>query len=421
MKKSLLAITGVFMPHNDTITQITYKHLCNLDYDIDVVSFKSEKDLSMEKILSSDKKFKKFHIHYLNRDWKKVYVSKSNFNIFSIFKNMALFNKKSLSMIKNKKYDILYSNSVPNYTHYAAYLIKKKLGKNIKWYASFSDPIIDNPYVEAMKRKNIFTKDMLAYFLQKIIHYRKKYQNLPLKYADKLIFISEELRDYYIKGDEKLLKKSIVIPITYVKEWPMYKDLLELKSINNKEKSNNKIKFMHFGNIYGLRKIDLFIQAISELKNEIDNFDQKIEIHQYGNIEQNQLNLINKYNIQDIFKVHKRVDYNQCLKLMQKEADVLVVFDTILREDKIQPFLPSKTIEYLLTQKPIFSVTTKNSPTYRLLNNSHICASYNIVDMKQAILKQLKNVKGVSTDYTKYENTYVINSMLGKELDICEK
>lgn len=418
MKKSLLALTGVFMPHNETITQITYKHLCNLDYDIDVVAFSSEKDQSMENILLKDKNYKKFNFNYLKEDWKNVYVSKTNFNIFKILRNIRLFYKKSLGMIKNKEYEVLYSNSVPNYTHYAAYLIKKKLGNRIKWYASFSDPIIDNPYVDGMKRKNIFTKDMLAYFFQKNIHYKKKYQNCALKYADKLIFISEELRDYVTKGDEELLKKSIIIPITYVKEWPMYDKLINGQPSISK---SDKIKFMHFGNVYGLRKTNLFMTALSELKNEIPNFSDIIEVHQYGNIEHNQAKLIDMYGIKDIFKIHKRVNYDECLRLMMEEANVLLIFDTIVPENEIQPFLPSKTLEYLLTQKPIFVITTKNSPAYRLLSENHICTMYNVIKIKEAILKQLKNTEKVITNYEKYENKKVIKNTLGKDLKICKK
>lgn len=417
MKESLLALTGVFMPHNETITQITYKHLCNLDYDIDVVAFKAKKDISMEKILTNDKNYKKFNVNYLDEDWKNVYVSKTNFNIIKIIKNIHAFYKKSLSMIDKKNYSVLYSNSVPNYTHYAAYLVKKQLGDKIKWYASFSDPIIDNPYVDGMKRKNIFTKDMLAYFFQKIIHYKKKYQTCALKYADKLIFISEELRDYITKGDKELLKKSIVIPITYIKEWPMYKDLMNEPKLNN----GKKIKFIHFGNIYGLRKTNLFMVALSELKAEIPDFSKRVEVHQYGNIESNQSKLIDIYGISDIFKIHTRVDYDECLRLMKNEADVLLIFDTIVPDEQIQPFLPSKTLEYLLTQKPIFSVTTKNSPVYRLLNEKHICALYNVQNIKESILMQLKNIKLVSNNYEKYDNTKVIKNTLGRELKICKK
>ena len=34
-----------------------------------------------------------------------------------------------------------------------------------------------------------------------------------------------------------------------------------------------------------------------------------------------------------------------------KNADILVLFDTIMEDEKIQPYLPSKIIEYLLLNK----------------------------------------------------------------------
>ena len=283
------------------------------------------------------------------------------------------------------------------------------MGNKIKWYASFSDPIINNPYVSNRKKNNI-----VMYLLQKLIYYKKIYQKCAFKYADKLIFMSEELRDYMIGNDKKLLSKSIVIPITYVKDWPMYKNLINSKPKFNKE----KIKFIHFGNIYGLRQIELFIKALSELKIENPEEIKNVEVHQYGNIEFSKAKLINKYEISDIFKIHDKVNYEDCLNIMNNDADVLIVFDTILDNDKIQPFLPSKVLEYLLINKPIFSITTKNSPTFRILGNKHICSMYDLEDIKQSILNQINNIKIINNNYEIYENDYVINNTLGMELEV---
>ena len=79
-----------------------------------------------------------------------------------------------------------------------------------------------------------------------------------MKYADKLLFISEELRDFVIENDKQLLKKSMIVSLIYVEEWGGYKKLIDSKSSFNK----NKIKFVHFGNIYGLRKIYAFLDKI---------------------------------------------------------------------------------------------------------------------------------------------------------------
>lgn len=408
MKKNLLAITGTFFPHNETITHISFKHLCELDYNIDVVSFKGDEDKTIKKHING---CENINVKYVNFDFRKIYIKIRNKNIFKITSALIKYRKLCLECIKEKKYDILYSNSTPNYTHYFAYLVKKKLGKDIKWYASITDPICDNPYINEMKySKRIFEK--IDYILNKYIYYKKKYQELPLKYADKLIFISEELRDFVIGENKELLKKSVVVPLTYVEEWNSYKNLLDTPSKFNKK----KIKFVHFGNIYGLRKINAFLDAINILKK--DNNMDNVEFHQYGAVYGEALKYVNDNNLNNIFIIHKRVDYDKCVDLMKNEADVLMVFDTIVDEDKVQPFLPSKILDYLLVGKPIFSVTTKHSPVYRMVKDKHICAMYDVNDIIKCIKKQIKNIKIINNDYKQYENRKVIKNTFGKELDI---
>ena len=410
MKKNLLAITGIFFPHNETITHITFKHLCNLNYNIDVISFKGSIDKTIKKHLNNNKNIV---INYIDFDWKKIFINKQNLNIFNIFKYLLIFKKKCLKIIKEKDYSVLYSNSVPNYSHYFAYLIKRKLGSEVEWYASFTDPICNNPYIDEMKnKKGIFAR--INYYLNKYIYYRKKYQKLPLKYADKLIFLSEELRDFIVGSNEVLLKKSIVIPLTYVEEWDSYKKLINVPSKFNEE----KIKFIHFGNIYGLRKIDLFLDAIFSMKNEL--ISKKIEFHQYGDIDKRTMNNLKKYSLDGLFFVHNKVNYDCCVNLLKNDADVLLIFDTILEDNKVQPFLPSKVLDYLLVNKPIFSITSKKSPLYTMLNDKHICVMYNIDSIVNGIKKQIKHVKSVDNNYCQFENKKVIRDTLGQYLDIIE-
>jgi glycosyltransferase involved in cell wall biosynthesis len=300
---------------------------------------------------------------------------------------------------------------MPNFTHYAAYLVKKKFGNEIKWYASFSDPIKNNPYIEDMKNNKLFSKNRILYFIQKKFYYKKKYQDLALKYADKLIFINEELRDFFIEGNEDLLKKSIIVPLNYVEEWDVYNDLIKYTPKFN---NNSKINFIHFGNIYGLRKIDYFLEALLELRNEIPNLEEKIQFIQYGEVEKNQLEKIKCYKLGELVKINNKINYNDCIQKMKYEADVLVVFDTILDEGKIQPFLPSKILDYLLIRKPIFSITTRKSPLYSLINQKHICVTYDVKQIKKGIIKQINNIKVIENNYEMYENKKIIEETATK-------
>ena len=404
----ILALSGTFLPHNETITQISYKMLCNLDYDIDVVSFRATPDKSFEEYIKKDPKFSKIHIHYIDVDLKALDINSHNFNIFKIKKYMKMYSDKSMELFEENKYNYVFSFSVPNYTHDSAYKIKKKY-KDVKWFASFSDPIVNNLYVEEYKHGNIKTK--ILYCLLKMVMYRNKFQNNTLKYADKLIFISEALRTHVTNNTKEYVDKSIIYPITYVKDWSNYKVLTEKNTTNN----GKKIVMSHFGNIYGLRKIDRFLEALDELINEGIIKPSEIEIHQYGDVDKHQIELFNN-NDKNILHVYERVDYNKCIELMKK-SDVLLIFDTIVDENITQPFLPSKITDYLLASKPIFAVTTKNSPLYDIINKNHICTSYDVEDIKKGLLKQVKNKKSVNNDIKKYDNDYVSRKAFKDLLD----
>ena len=149
-KKRILALPGVFLPHNETITQISYKILCNLNYEIDVLAFNATSDKYFESYIKKDKRFNKFHINYIDIDWKKLDFNSKNPNFLKTIKYINLYIKKAMELASKNEYDCVFSFSMPNYTHMAAYKIKKKYKDKIKWFASYSDPIHNNLYIEQL-------------------------------------------------------------------------------------------------------------------------------------------------------------------------------------------------------------------------------------------------------------------------------
>ena len=412
-KKRILALTGVFLPHNETITQISYKILCNLDYDIDVVAFKSKSDKYFESYISKDKKFNKFHIHYIDVDWKDLDINSRNYNLFKIAKYIKLYSKRSVELSNIYDYDYVFSFSVPNYTHYAAYKVKKAMKSNIKWFASFSDPIKNNLYIEEMKNGKLKTR--VLYYCLKFFSYNSMYEKVALNYSDYLIFICKELRDYVTKKDNHLLNKSLIYPITYDKNWINYKILSTMENNSN----SSKIIFAHYGNIYGLRKVDKFIEALCELVRNSNTTIKNIEIHQYGDVDKSQISHFKNPLLKDILFLHKKVDYDEYIKMM-RNTDVLLIFDTVTAKDAQQPFLPSKVVDYLLTNKPIFAVTSKNSPLYDIISKQHICVEYDVQSIKKGLLKQFKMRKKINNNIDKFDNDYVSYDLLHDYFDMID-
>ena len=252
---------------------------------------------------------------------------------------------------------------MPGVSHLCGKAIKKKHHEVI-WYASFSDPFKNSPYKKAdLEGRSIFYK--FVYSVGGFVLYNSKFEEAAVLNADKLIFICEEQMEYTLgqyKNTEELKKKAIIMPLTYIPEWQMYSSLInDKKSISNKP-----LQAVHLGRLYGLRKINTFLEALKELKEEDEDLSKKIVFHQYSEIQAPDVKKIKEYDLEDVFILHKTVSYDKSVEVM-KESDILVLFDTLMSDKPVQPYLPSKIVEYLLLRKPILGICDKNSPSYRIL------------------------------------------------------
>ena len=358
----MFVIPGGFVPYNDTVTLLTYKRLRNLDLDMDVFAFKGKEDKSISDELKDDECFKKFYIEYTSEfDWAIARNHPIRLPISLILMNKYVHD--SLKRFEKKDYKYLFTSIVPGISNICGYLIKKKHPKVI-WYASFSDPIKNSPYKKDpdIKKTNIINK--IAFYVGSFVYYMNRYEEVAIKNADKLVFICKEQRDFTLKqysNYEELKEKSIIMPLTYIPEWDMYDKLIDCKKI-----SNNPKQAVHLGRLYGLRKVNTFLEALKELKEEDDELSKKIVFHQYSEIQPYDVEKIKKYNLEDLFIIHDKVTYNESVEVM-KNADILVLFDTLMPNNKVQPYLPSKIVEYLLLKKQILGICDQNSPSYRML------------------------------------------------------
>lgn len=410
MTKKILVIPGGFVPYNDTVTLLSYKHLRSLDAEMDVIALKGKEDEGLAQSLKEDENFKKFNIEYFGYydDTVATYERK---NVVSCFFNFIKYCFYAKNKAKEKKYDVVYTSSIPSFTHLSGYLIKKMLKNDIIWIASFSDPLYKSPYkkdLESFKEYNIIQK--VGFFVYIWIYMNGMYEKIAQKYADKVLYICKEQRDFMIShypNEKELEEKAMVIPLNYIKDWSIYKDLL----IKNKTKNKKKI-ISHFGRIYGLRKIDLVLHAIKELKEEIPNLSEKLVFEQYGQILDRYVNMIEELNIGDIFKCFDKISYNDVMDKMHK-SDALALYDTFVREDEMQPYLPSKSLEYLLLKKDLLILAQKNSPTYRIFTSyGYKCTDNDVNSIKERIKEILYSDNG----YMYYDISSLENEVATKPL-----
>ena len=410
MKNKMLVIPGSFLPYNDTVTLLTYKRLRNLDLDIDVFCFKGKEDPSIKNELENDIEFKKFNIKYtsdLDYAVPRNYPLRLPISIFYMYKYI----RDSLKEFEKNNYKYIFTSIAPGISHLAGNYIKKKHPEVI-WIASFSDPFKNSPYKKADLSNNNFLYRIMynvgAFFL-----YNNKYEECAIKNADKLVFICEEQRDYTLHqydNYELLKQKSTIYPLTYIPEWKMYQDLLEYE-----KPQNDKITFVHLGRLYGLRKIDTFLLALKKLKEEYNDVADKIIFHQYSEIQKEDIKKIKDYGLEELFIIHDKVSYQESIMIM-KNADVLVLFDTLMTDQKVQPYLPSKIVEYLMLKKPILAICDSNSPSYRILDEFGFNTVGSEVDtIKNNIMDIINNKKEYDYSLDKLNNDYCAKLIDDKE------
>lgn len=385
MKNRMFVVPGTFVPNNDVVALLTYKRLRNLDLDMDVFAFKGKDDKGLLKELTNDDNFKKFNITYTSN--LETAIPRNHPLRLPI--GLILMNKyvgDSLKQFEKNNYKYLFTSIVPGICHICGKKIKKKHPEVI-WYASFSDPFKNSPYKDADLENRSFIYRIM-YKVGAWALYNKKYEEAAIYNADKFIFICEEQRDFTISqypdlDRDELLKKSIIMPLTYIPTWDMYKNLIDVNSETHKP-----INAVHLGRLYGLRRIDSFLEALKQLKQEDKDIENKIVFHQYSEIQTPDIKKIKEYGLEKLFVLHDTVSYDESTRIM-KEADALVLFDTLMPNSPNQPYLPSKIVEYLLLKKPILGICDNNSPSYRTLKQY----GFNTVGSEVDIIKD--NIKAL--------------------------
>lgn len=415
MTNKCLAITGPFVPTNEPMTLLSYKYLRSLNVETDVIALKHDIDKTLNEKLKKDKKYLNFNVKYIGY-YNDALFSIKNVNLIKALYNMQKYVNQAYKFY-DKKYNVLYTSSFPAFTHRVGKKIKDEY-PNTKWIASFTDPINNSPYKKDLRTYNEYN------FIEKIAYkvYCKYYVNdndeiIAFNNADILIFICEEQRDFMIEqylkkqghlSREELLSKSVIFPLNYIPEW---NDICRIE-----RKCTNEIHvFAHFGRIYGLRDATQFIYAVNDIVKN-NKVKKHFIIKQFGEFRKSDRILIKDLNLNKYFEIHEKIPYEQCIKEMNK-ADTLLIFDTIMHDNEIQPYLPSKVLEYSLLKKNVLTITCKKSPCYRICKNSNsIVAINDIASIKEAILKSLNDVPSIlNYSYSNEEASIELRKLLIKK------
>ena len=388
-------ISWFFPPINSSEGLVTFKLLKNSKYDYDVYTQKN--NLVWTYKTNEDK---------LKSDNINTVFSKANNYVDWIEEGVKYFSDNK------EKYDFIMSRSMPPDSHTLALRIKKQY-PNIKWIASFGDPIDNNPFETLLKEKSPYSvKGIPLTFLpirelfspKRIIKNaiwkinRKRYlkslkknnhnlcvQEETIKNADVLIFNNEYQKEYMIgKYGEEISKKAIIIPHTFDKDF--YEKV-------EKNGESDKIKIVYVGHLDNIRKATSFLKALNRLNESEKDLASKLEVKFYGNMADADKVYIVDHELYTFINVKKPVDYLTSLKIM-KGADWLLLVDanlgSILNENI---FFAAKLADYLGSGNKIFGITMLEGASASIIRETGGLLASHSVDEIYMYLKLILHKK----------------------------
>ena len=423
MKKAFV-ISWYFPPINSSEGLVTFKLLKNSKYKYDV--FTQKGDLS-----------------WTYGDREERLVSK---NINTIFSNSSALNdwvNEGVEYFKkhHSEYEYIMSRAMAPESHVMALKIKE-LFPDVKWIASFGDPICNNPFVkfyrqESPYRLQGFERGIVGfrYMLspKRIIknaiwkyrynHYLKHYDTEPkyqiierdtLKNADKIILNNPYELDHMLKSNNGFEDKVIILPHSYDKEFYSNKKY---------DFGDNKIHISFLGHLDKARSPKQLFVAVKRLLEKNPDLGDKLSIDFYGDMDdQDKLYVINNY-LLDVVHFKKSVDYFKSLEIMKSSDWVLNVdtnFSYLLRDNI---FFPAKLADYLGSGTNIMSISMDSGPTADIMReNRHLLLSFSAdeiyMNLKMILNGEIKlenknkniekyNAVNVAKDYDKFVENFI--------------
>ena len=389
-----------FPPNSSSEGFVTWKLLRNSAHEYDVVCSTSHKWGYSETMQVSEPNI---NIHPVETDDLRVWVSKA----------VEMFE----ALHAEWKYDAVMTRSMPPEAVEVGREIKRR-HPEVKWIASFGDPIANNPYsmagIEengALPRQDVlaFLEDMAltcdrwrrdwAEYSDASIRYEagmRVLQDAALDGADMIICPVLEQMEYMISGRAQK-KPFFVVPHAY--DESLYQD-----ECNGEcpVLSADRVNLVYLGYSDARRSLLPVVRALRDLQRHYPQLAAKICLHVFGNYPHCISDYVNSYQMpRGLVAFHGNCSYEQSLYVM-KHADWLLHIDAFF--GKLQTggsiFLAGKLADYLGAGKPILAVTGQGSPAFHVVKNygGIICQTWDELGLLNALMQIAGGKSGVAVD-----------------------
>ena len=274
--------------------------------------------------------------------------------------------KTLLVKIQNEKIEHIITTGPPHSMHLIGLGLKKAM-PNLKWIADFRDPWSELDLLNEFQLNNSSMKK------------HKDLEREVLQTADVTLTVSET----WVK-DFKRLGGNRVELVT---------NGYDADDFDLKPKTNDKFIIGHYGLLNHLRNPKNLWKSLDELCAENFDFDNKLEIHLSGNIDEEVLAEIEAY--PKLKAKVKQLGYLSHAQVLEQynEADLLLLL--LFNSKSGVGNYPGKIFEYFAAQKPILAFGPEGSDTQKLIAKTKTGKyfSYDEIELKNNILTFFMNKK----------------------------
>ncbi len=274
-----------------------------------------------------------------------------------------------------KPYDFIMTRSMPPESVLFGFRVKEK-HPELRWIASFGDPVSRNPYELAayIKEANLIRENQKALFLEELesgsldrwktieipaiqlLCKLSEWESKALRLADNYIFPSADQMNYTLKNQETY--KAWVIPHNYDPD---------MIPPEQKSADPDRITITYCGFTDERRSLAPLVTAMHALRLKKTAAFDRLRIRVVGNTPRAILDMVQNFHLEDSFVFEKGVDYAASLKIMA-ESDWLLHLEAYF--DNLEGgsiFFASKLADYFGIRKPILGLCTPHSAAGKMI------------------------------------------------------
>lgn len=338
-RKKILVVSWHFPPYKSSSAFNLFKRLKDTGYDYDVLQIKrADKPDNEGMFRYASSRFNRYEIEVPTEDARNPearahYVDK----VLDFYRRLKDHNH----------YSVMLSHSHEIASHLGAMAIKKA-SPDLRWVASFGDPIAANPF-NASYRFPMLEED-------------SRVETEVLQQADRII-VTNPYQQAIVNESQPLpvnSDKFFVLPHCF--DDRMYPHHVKsAQSIPHPEGEESVFRFMHVGMLYKFKRTsEPFMRGAQRLLKKHPELKGHFTLEFYG-ANDRYIQAAAEYGLEDIVSFKGSISYLESLAVMTK-ADCLLLRDADFSDQGLQytPFYPGKLADYLGAKKPILAVTMAN-------------------------------------------------------------